>query len=307
MEARRAVDPLAGATDQEYRRLVLTAPLPIDPEVARRVDRLELPFNRYGIDPYGVDKRELGRFFTVLEWFYRHYFRVDCHGMEHIPARGAAMLIGNHSGGVAIDGAMVVASTFFELDPPRLSQAMADKFLQQVPGASQLSSRLGHFPGLPEHAERLLGDGRLLMVFPEGTRGTAKLARDSHTLVRFGSGFMRLALKTASPIVPIAFLGGGDAMPTVANLYRLGRLFGMPYIPVTKYLLPIPRPTRFQLLVSTPMYFRGTGDEDDAKVAGLVEKVRRRILWLLEQGTALRAGDITAAELELGGESEFEP
>jgi 1-acyl-sn-glycerol-3-phosphate acyltransferase len=83
------------------------------------------------------------------------------------------MLVGNHSGGVAIDGMMVIASQFFEMEPPRLAQGMAEKFLNQMPFASQITSRLGHLTGLPEHAERLLADERMLMVFPEGARGTA--------------------------------------------------------------------------------------------------------------------------------------
>lgn len=280
------------------------AELLVDPEVLDRLEHLDLPFNRYGIDPYGVDKKELGRFFTALKFFYRRYFKVQVYGQEHVPRDGAAMMVGNHSGGMAIDGAMVVASCFFEMEQPRLAQGMADKFISKLPGASQISARCGQFPGLPEHAERLLGDNRLLMVFPEGARGTAKLARDAHTLVRFGSGFVRLALRTGAPIVPLAFLGGGDAMPTVANLYRLGKLVGMPYVPLTRYILPVPKPTTFQLLYSAPMHFEGDGNEDDTTIAGYVEAVRQRIGWLLEQGQALRDGYLSPEELELGGIQE---
>lgn len=278
---------------------MLTSLLPTDPDVAERVSRIELPFNTYGIDPYGVDTQELGRAFTLLKRFYRGYFRVEVHGAHNIPKRSGAMLVGNHSGGVAIDGMMVISSCFFELDPPRLAHGMADKFIAALPGASHYSSRCGQFPGLPEHAERFLGDGRLLMVFPEGARGTAKLAVDAHTLVRFGTGFIRLALRTGVPIVPLAFLGGGDAMPTVANLKSIGKLLGVPYIPVTKYLLPIPRPTTFQLLYGKPIQFEGTGNEDDATIAGLVETVRNQILLLIEQGERLRSGEIEPEELEL--------
>ncbi|HJK92953.1 MAG TPA: lysophospholipid acyltransferase family protein [Polyangiaceae bacterium LLY-WYZ-15_(1-7)] len=279
---------------------MLTAPIPTDPAVAERVARLDLPFNRYGIDPYGVDQAELGRFFTALQWLSTKYFHVDPYGLEHVPPSGPAMLVGNHSGGVAIDGAMILATCFFRLDPPRLAQGMADKFISKIPGASQVSARVGQFTGLPEHAERLLRDDRLLMVFPEGARGTAKLAHEADSLVRFGTGFVRLALKTGAPIVPTAFLGGGDALPTIANLRGLGKLLGMPYVPVPRYLLPVPRPTTFQLLFGAPMRLEGTGDEDDATIAGQVHRVRERIAWLIEQGRALRDGYLPADELELG-------
>ena len=274
--------------------------LPVDPEVAERVERLDLPFNRYGIDPYGVDRRALARFFTALRFFAYRYNRVDVHGVEHIPD-GAAMLVGNHSGGVALDGGVVLATCFFEREPPRLAQGMVDKFVARLPGAGPMASKVGQFTGLPQHAERLLCDGRLLMVFPEGARGTAKLAHQAHTLVRFGTGFVRLALRASAPVVPMAFLGAGEAFPTVANL-PTGGLMGIPYIPVPRWLLAVPRPTRFQLLFGAPMRLSGTGNEDDATIEELVQQVRRRIAYLLQQGQALRDGTLRPDELDLEGD-----
>ncbi len=171
-------------------------PLPTDPEVAARVDALELPFNRHGIDHYGIDKRELAKLYTLIGWFYHRYFEVQVFGADNVPPRGRAMLVGNHSGGVALDGVMVIASTFFELNPPRLAQGMVEKFLSKVPFLSWFNRRIGQFTGLPEHCIRLLEDERLLMVFPEGARGTAKLYRERDSLVSFGTGFVRLALQT---------------------------------------------------------------------------------------------------------------
>ncbi len=274
--------------------------VPIDPTVAERVEHLDLPFNRYGIDPYGIDKRALAQFFTALGFFSRRYNQVEAYGVRHIPD-GAAMLVGNHSGGVAIDGGMVLATCFFEREPPRLAQGMVDKFVARLPGAGPMAARVGQFTGLPQHAERLLDDGRLLMVFPEGARGTAKLAHQAHSLVRFGTGFLRLALRTGAPIVPMAFLGAGEAFPTIANL-PTGGLLGIPYLPVPRWLFALPRPTRFQLLFGAPMRLEGTGNEDDAEIATKVGRVRDRIAYLLEQGQALRDGRLQSDELDLEGE-----
>jgi 1-acyl-sn-glycerol-3-phosphate acyltransferase len=274
-------------------------PFLIDQAIAERVERLELPFNRYGIDPYGVSKRNLALVLTWLEKAYKSYFRCEVFGIDHVPARGRAMIIGNHSGGVAIDAAMVLTSCFFEMSPPRLAQGMAEKFIQKIPGAGQMAARAGQFTGLPEHAKRLLEEERLLMVFPEGARGTAKLGHEADSLVRFGTGFMRLAMETHTPIVPLGFIGAGEAMPTVANLYGLGKLLGVPYVPVTSYLVPFPRPTTFQLLYGAPMRFEGTGAEADEVILANIEKVRARIAWLIEQGRKLREGKLRADELEL--------
>lgn len=268
--------------------------------VRERVDRLEIPFGDHGIDPYGIGKAELGFGFSLIEILYRYYFWVESYGRENIPARGRVMLVGNHSGGVAIDGVMVMATCFFELDPPRLAQGMAEKFIVRVPGFGALTTRMGQFPGLPEHAKRLLEDERMLMVFPEGARGTAKLAKDADSLVRFGTGFMRLALETRTPIVPFGFVGAGEALPTVTNLYALAKLLGVPYIPVTRYLVPVPKPTIFQLLFGKPLLFEGSGKESDGEIEARVDTVRSSIASLVEQGRALREERITAEELDFG-------
>jgi len=257
--------------------------LPIDPVVRARVDRVELPWNRLGLDPYGVSKVHLAEMFTAFGWLYRHYFRVRCFGAERVPPRGRAMLIGNHSGGVAIDGAMLITSAFYELDPPRLAQGMVEKFMARVPFVSERQARTGQFTGLPETAERLLRDERLLMVFPEGARGTAKLYWERHSLVDFGTGFMRLAMKTRTPIVPVAILGGGEALPTVANSRALGQLLGAPYVPIPAYLLPVPLPVRMEVHYGEPMLFEGSGTEEDETIYAHVDAVKRAIRTMLRE------------------------
>src|SRR5438094_3553687 len=129
-------------------------------DVRPRVDRLELPFNALEVDPYGISKKHLALAFTGLAWMYRQYFKVKAFGVENVPKRGRAMLVGNHSGGVALDGAMVLASMMLEMDPPRLAHGMVEKFINVVPFGSEWSCRTGQFTWLPEHAERLLRDER---------------------------------------------------------------------------------------------------------------------------------------------------
>jgi 1-acyl-sn-glycerol-3-phosphate acyltransferase len=267
-----------------------------DASIDAAIDRLELPFNALGVDPYGISKKHLRVFMTALAAAYRHYFSVRTRGVENIPPRGRAMLVGNHSGGIPIDAAMVIASCLLELDPPRLAQAMAERFVNRFPVASQWFSRTGQFTGLPEHAERLLEDDRLVLVFPEGARGTAKLFRDRYSLVAFGSGFMRLALKTRTPIVPLAVLGAGEAFPTVANAVRVGRAFGLPYLPIVAYGLPIALPAKVEIEYAPPLRFSGTGNEDDEVVAGYVETVKGCIAGMLDAGARRRRGAPPPAE-----------
>jgi 1-acyl-sn-glycerol-3-phosphate acyltransferase len=256
----------------------------IDSDVAARVDRLEIPFNRFGVDPYGISRDWLCRVFTQAQWLYRRYFTVRAYGLENVPARGRAMLVGNHAGGVALDAGTVIASMFFDLEPPRLAQGMVEKFVNRLPFMSKWAARAGQFTGLPEHAERLLGDERMLMVFPEGARGTAKLFPQRYSLVDFGTGFLRLALETRTPIVPFAFIGGGEAIPTMMNAYELGKRLGAPYVPITPYLLPIPLPVPLSVHCGKPMHFPGDGREEDEVMVQWVDDVKREINRLIYEG-----------------------
>jgi len=257
-------------------------------DVDERLNRLELPFNASGLDPYGISRKHLSIAFRGMSWSYHRYFRVRTRGIENVPPRGRAMLVCNHAGGIALDAALLMGACFFDMDPPRLAQGMAEKFLARMPFAAQWIAKTGHVTGLPEHAVRLLEDERLLMVFPEGARGTAKLFKERYSLVRFGTGFLRLALETRSPIIPVACLGTGAAIPTVANLYGVGRLVGVPYIPLTPYLLLAPLPVRIELRFGPALHFTGSGNEDDAFINAKVEQVKESIGKLISEGRSER-------------------
>lgn len=253
-------------------------------EVERRLERLRLPFNAAGIDPFGVSKGRLYQAGLALGTAYYKYFKVRCVGAEHVPTVGRAMLVANHSGGYAIDATMLAAACFFELEPPRLAHGMADKFINRLPFISDWANRIGQLTGLPEHAHRLLRDERLLMVFPEGVRGTAKLYGERYSLVRFGTGFMRLALETQTPVIPTAILGGGEAVPTIANLSWLGKAFGTPYVPITPYLFAVPLPVKMEIRFGEPLTFEGNGYESDEAILDMVERVKARIRELIDEG-----------------------
>ena len=262
-----------------------------DPRVVARIDRLDLPFNAEGVDPYGVSREHLELFYSAMALVYDHYLRVTTFDVANVPSVGPAILVGNHSGGIAFDAAMALTSLLLEPDVPRHAHGMVEYFLSSWPFASTWLARTGQFRGTPEHAERLLRDGRLLMVFPEGARGTGKLFSQRYQLERFGTGFMRLALQTGAPVIPFAFVGGEEAFPTMLHLRGLARLVRAPYVPVPPQLVPVPLPIACQLYYGEPMYFEGDGRETDEVIAGHVSRVRNVIRRLIERGRAARPND----------------
>lgn len=269
-----------------------------DPEVAAKVDQLDLPFNRYGLDPFGVSKKHIIQFHSILAWFYRNYFKVKAHGIQNVPGAGRVMIVANHSGGLPVDGGMLLSSLLLEHNPPRHVHGMVEKFANKWPVLSSWFSRVGQLTGLPEHAVRLLEDERALMVFPEGIRGIGKLHKDKYNLQRFGTGFMRLALQTGTPIVPMAFVGGEDALPVMYHAKLLAQLTGAPYWPVPPHIVPFPLPVPCEAYFGEPMHFEGVGNEGDDVIQSYVDQVVARLYELIAQGLDARGEALPNAVAE---------
>ena len=266
----------------------------ITPEIESKLDTLDLGFSAHGHDRFGISRQHLGAFYRLLSLLYRGYLQVESRGLERLPEKGRAMLISNHTGGIPLDAGMIMSALFFESNPPRHAHGMVEKFAQNLPFLSSLFSRVGQLTGLPEHAKLILEAERLLLVFPEGARGTGKLASEGYALERFGTGFMRLALTHQSPIVPCAFVGAVEAIPIVYHSKLFARLLRVPYFPISSHLFPLPKRTPCQVEFGEPMYFEGDGNEPDEIIFGYIDQVRAAISELIERGQARRQERLAA-------------
>jgi len=258
-----------------------------------RLEKLTPPRNEYGVDPYGMDVDYAVAAAAPLVWLYKKYFRVQLHGLEHVPADGKVLLVSNHSGQLPLDAAMLAIALLVEKDPPRLARALTEKWVATLPFVSSFYARLGQVVGTPENCRRLLAAGEALMVFPEGVRGLNKPFRDRYRLRPFGHGFMRLALEAAAPIVPVGVVGAEEQAPALFDLKPLARLLSMPAFPVTPTLFPFPLPTRYHLHFGAPLRFTGSPDDDDAELERKVGEVQAAVQGLLDRGLAERTGIFT--------------
>jgi 1-acyl-sn-glycerol-3-phosphate acyltransferase len=223
----------------------------------------------------------------LYAWLYRHYFRVDAFDIGRVPP-GRGLLIGNHSSQLAYDALLVATAMLLDAEPPRAVKTMIEKFFQRQPFINVMMTRSGQLTGLPENCVRLLEEDHLIMVFPEGARGGGKTVWERYELKRFGTGFMRLALRTRAPIIPFGFIGGEEACPSLYDVKPLARLLGVPYVPITPTLLPLPLPAKCAVYFGEPLYFEGSGDEEDSEIDHHVAVVRQHIAALIERGLADR-------------------
>lgn len=260
-------------------------------EFNARLDRVPTTFGEGSTDPFGLDREWVKYAIASVAVLHRHYFRTEVFGAENVP-KGRVLLIANHSGQIPIDGALIGASMFMDVEPPRFCRAMVEKFTQTLPFVSLLFSRVGQVVGVPENARTLLRREEALLVFPEGVKGISKPFDRRYRLADFGLGFMRLAMETDTPIVPVAVVGGEEQYISVKNMDGLAKFLRVPSLPLLPQLLlpggALPLPTKYRIWFGEPMTFQGDPDDDDAVIAEKVETVRATIQTMVNRGVRER-------------------
>ncbi len=263
--------------------------------IDERLERLPNRLNSYGFDPYGLSPDVVRRTALAAALLYRHYFRVETTGIEGVPA-GRVLVIANHAGQLPFDAAMLSTALLLEAEPPRIARGMGEYWIPRLPWVSVLAARTGALVGTPRNGVHMLEGGECVLAFPEGVRGMNKLFQERYRLQRFGLGFMRLALETHAPIVPVGIVGSEEQQPAFANWKGLARLLGMPAFPITlgfPWLGPLgllPLPVRYHIHFGEPLVFEGDPHEEDAVVERKVERVKEAIAGLLERGLGERRG-----------------
>jgi len=257
--------------------------------------------NERSLDDWGRSEHFLSLVEPALNFYYRYWFRVEAEGVENIPSEGGALLVGNHSGALPPDAPMIMQAIRNEHSTPRPLYMLGEHWFKGYPGVGMLANKLGLVAAHRENAQRLLYDeGRLAIVFPEGQKGSRKLYWQRYRLRRFGrGGFIRTAIRARVPIVPIALVGGEEAMPIFAHLRFLQRLSGLIYFPLN-HAFPhfglaaglMYMPAKFKIRFMEPIemadYPVETAD-DAAAVAEIAEGVRTRIQLQLDDMLADRS------------------
>ena len=246
------------------------------------------------IDDWGRSQRVFDLVEPLLDFYYRHWFRVDVEGIDNVPSAGGALIVSNHSGALPPDAPMIMQAIRHEHPNPRPLYMLGEHWFKGYPGVGMLTNKIGLVAGHPANAQRLLRDEeRLALVFPEGQKGSRKLYWQRYRLRRFGrGGFVRTALRAGVPIVPVAVVGAEEAMPIFAHVPLLQRLTGLIYFPINHAfphfgpaaaMMYLPAKFKIRFLEPVDLSRYGAEDADDvALVTRLAERIRTRIQEELE-------------------------
>jgi 1-acyl-sn-glycerol-3-phosphate acyltransferase len=241
------------------------------------------------LDDWGRSQRVFDGFEPLLDFYYRHWFRVETEGVEHVPAEGGALIVSNHSGALPPDAPMIMQAIRHEHPAPRPIYMLGEHWFKGYPGVGLLTNKIGLVAAHPANAQRLLRDEqRLALVFPEGQKGSRKLYWQRYRLRRFGrGGFVRTAIRAGVPIVPVAVVGAEEAMPIFAHVPPLQRITGLAYFPVNHAFpqlglaaafMYLPAKFKIRFLPPVDLSAHLPEDADDlALVHGLAEEVRAHI------------------------------
>jgi 1-acyl-sn-glycerol-3-phosphate acyltransferase len=274
---------MSSAAGRKNRRVsgLMAQPLRVLEDVRRE------SVSRAPIDDFGFDVAFTERLLPVAEWIYRNWFRVETEGVENVPAHGRCLLVANHAGVIPYDGAMVRTALWLEHPEPRHARMLVVDWGFKLPFMSELFMKTGNVMAHPRNATTLLERDELVGVFPEGVKGAAKRYSDRYRVRRFGrGGFIQVALRTRSPIVPVAVVGAEEIHPVIFDVPPLAELFGTPVFPVTPtfpwlgLLGMVPLPSKWLIAFGEPIDMAAYPPEaasDPATVLELSERVRSEI------------------------------
>jgi 1-acyl-sn-glycerol-3-phosphate acyltransferase len=324
-EAGPLEEPLQHRDEAELRELerrVEQQRTPVFPIDLRRRLPLEAVWRRWRalamwgrsdvVDDFGHDPRATARWEWLFEFLYSKWFRVEAIGIDNVPAKGRALLVANHAGSLPYDSAMVMHAVRRDHPSRRDVRPLVEDTVFHLPFLGPIMNRIGGVRADPENAERLLRRDELVAVFPEGEKGMGKLWKDRYRLQRFGrGGFVKLALRTGAPIIPVAVVGAEEAAPMLGKVTWFARNIGIPWIPVTPtfpWLGPaglLPLPSKWYVQFGEPIDFKELEShgpasdlaDDRLLVNKLADKIRTQIQEMVDGLLAKRRSPVLAAYL----------
>jgi 1-acyl-sn-glycerol-3-phosphate acyltransferase len=253
----------------------------------------------YEEDDFGFDPKFTEALLPAFNLLYSYWWRVTVEGIHNVPAEGRGLLVSNHAGGgLPFDGAMMKVA-LLKRDPKRHLRILVLDWLMGLPYMADMMRSTGQALACKENATMLLERDEVVAVFPEGVKGMVKPFSQRYQLARFGrGGFVRIALRTGSPIIPVAVVGSEEIYPKIGNIPFVHKLIGAPFVPMTPTfpLLGlaglVPLPSKWHIEFCDPIdvsQFGPDAADDRAFVLELSEQIRATIQERLQANLLKRS------------------
>ncbi|MCS7039109.1 MAG: acyltransferase family protein, partial [Caldilineales bacterium] len=241
----------------------------------------------YEVDLWGYDQEVADYLALVTGFLFHRYWRVEMTGLEHIPNEGRGLLVANHSGVLPLDGAIIAYGVREHHPAHRLVRVLMDDWFLTLPFVSVLLTKSGHVPAHPDNGRRLLDADELVLAFAENPKGISPFYRERYRLGRFGrGGFVKMAIETGAPILPVAVVGVEETYPLVVDLKPVAQWLGAPALPVPltlPWLGPLallPLPSRWTIDIGEPIVAHLEDEsliDNPAFVSDITDLVRNRV------------------------------
>jgi 1-acyl-sn-glycerol-3-phosphate acyltransferase len=269
-------------------------------EDQQRFELLKFNDQGLGYDKFGMSRDVVLISYAIWKYLYDYYFRVESSGHEHVPTTGRTILVGNHSGILPLDAAMIGIDIAAQLNPPRFMRAIVERFAADLPYVCTYFARAGQVIGTRRNFEELLKAEEMIVVFPEGVKGPIKPYRLKYQLQYFNVGFIELALLNKTPLVPVAVVGAEEQAPMLGDLKPLAKALGVPTIPITPtfpFLGPfgmLPYPVKYHISYGEPLHFYKDYPPETVSepkiIRQLSEQVKEIIQGMVDKGLEEREG-----------------
>ncbi len=246
----------------------------------------------FGYDAWGFNIKTIRQFIALGKFLYDDYFEVEVEGYENIPPSGRCLIIANHSGQLPIDAILLGYALVKNPIAPRACKGMYERFIPTIPFFSIWFSQMGGALGDIENCIKMLNNEEAVIVFPEGAKGISKPWSKRYQLQKFGNGFIHMAKKTQSPVIPVGIAGCEETMYNFGNVDFLEKILRFPAAPL---LVPYIFKSKVIIKIGKPMYFDAKeGPDYEAGIE--VSKVKKEVDKLMNEAIEIRSKRIAEAE-----------
>lgn len=216
-------------------------------------------------DEFGFDLQVFARTELYMRFLFEDYFQVKLFGIENIPSEGSAIIAGNHNGVLPLDGFMLWQAAADRHPSQRLVRFLAHDCCFWGVNLRKLMSGIGSVPATYKNAKTLLNRGELVGIYPGAERAMGVPFDFSYKVSDFHRAFVKLAIETQSPIIPVATVGNIETYPLIGNSKSIAKLFDVPFFWITPFfpLLPFPiswtpLPVKWAIFIGKPIHLEYT-------------------------------------------------